>query len=88
MVRLRVEPDASAVCGWFSRAGIVLAVRGRENEGGMFEVSEVTFVNPSPLNKAPGKPMEVDSGSKYLAIVSGLSVGSQKTDFMAVRPFF
>lgn len=63
----------------------MLAVRGQENENGMFEVSEVGFVNPYPLDKTSIKPMQVDSGSKYIAIVSGLSVGSQKTDIMAVR---
>jgi len=59
--------------------GVVIAVRGKEVEGGDFHVSDVCFLTPR-LHQAVPEVLE----DKYIALVSGLDVGDAKDPLKAL----
>lgn len=69
-----------------------MAVRGFNEPGGDFVVSDVCFAAPAPQPAAPPlQPFEsagsgpARSSDKYVALMSGLAVGSPSTNVLQVR---
>ncbi|MEW5307844.1 MAG: hypothetical protein WDW36_010217 [Sanguina aurantia] len=72
--------------------GVVMAVRGFNEPGGDFVVSDVCFAAPAPQPAAPPlQPFEsagsgpARSSDKYVALMSGLAVGSPSTNVLQLQ---
>ncbi|CUV07709.1 unnamed protein product [Cryptosporidium hominis] len=68
-------------------SGTILAVRGVQNSGGNFLVSDLTFA--SPPEEIIGKEYTLGKSSQpvYLAFVSGLNIGSEIENSLSLQLF-
>ncbi|KAF9999862.1 hypothetical protein BGZ65_004843 [Modicella reniformis] len=70
----RVKLTGSKVTGDFFVTGIVMGVLGSEDENGDFKVVDLCFTEAPPQEQLD--MMETDEADKYVALVSGLEIGS------------
>ncbi|KAJ1604626.1 DNA polymerase delta2 [Cryptosporidium canis] len=67
-------------------SGTVVAVRGIQNSGGNFVVSDLTFASPPEGIIGPG-PLGRSSLPIYLGFVSGLNIGSGSENSLSMQMF-
>ncbi|XP_041473976.1 DNA polymerase delta subunit 2-like [Lytechinus variegatus] len=60
--------------------GVVLAVKGFENDDGKFEVEDTCYVDLPSIEEYP--PLDDD---RYLILMSGLGIGNDQTDLMSLQ---
>ncbi|KAK3286230.1 DNA polymerase delta subunit 2 [Cymbomonas tetramitiformis] len=73
--RIRLEPEEGVLCPENIVTGVIIAVRGRAQQDGAFVVNAVAYP-PAIIQRPMPPPSSEASPAPYIALVSGLEIGS------------
>lgn len=84
-IPLILKEEVFSINGLIS--GTVVAVKGVQNSGGNFQVSDLTFASPPEEIIIKNHSLIKNSQPTYLGFVSGLNIGSDAQDSLSLQLF-